>query len=213
MMKFNSIIITVLILVIFQSCGGNDSSNSDNSTGNTDTATVTIKDTMTIPATVDSTISAKEQADKADQSTQEMIRAYLREKYKTDLSKNLIEEASRKFIFHRIDLNGDGEKEVFVGFTGPYFCGSGGCSILLLDSKGEKLTQFSVTDYPVHIAASSTKGWKDLLLSSAGKYHDVKFNGKSYPSNPSVLPVVAKSAETGLTVLDFTKESYPWHSF
>ena len=77
-----------------------------------------------------------------------------------------------------------------MGLTGSYFCGTGGCTILLLNSDGGLITTFTVTDYPIIVSNTITKNWKDLILYSNGKNHLMKFNGKTYPSNPSVQPVL-----------------------
>jgi len=117
-----------------------------------------------------------------------LIRSELQAKFKDDLEKNLIDSLSRQFTYSEIDLNGDGKNEVFVGLTGPYFCGSGGCSFYLLDAEGKTLSDFSVSDYPVVVDSESSNGWKNLLISSGGKYHVIKFDGSRYPANPSTEP-------------------------
>jgi hypothetical protein len=33
-----------------------------------------------------------------------------------------------------------------------------------------------------------TNGWKDLLVRSNGAMHLLKYDGKTYPSNPSMVP-------------------------
>jgi hypothetical protein len=65
-----------------------------------------------------------------------LVKKTVQELFKDDLDKNIIDEYSRKFIFFEYDLNEDGNKEIMVGFTGPYFCGSGGCTQMILDNKG-----------------------------------------------------------------------------
>ncbi|MFD1079553.1 DUF6624 domain-containing protein, partial [Longispora fulva] len=60
------------------------------------------------------------------------IRNYLTSEYLTANDLEIITQEQRKFQLFQIDLNNDGEKEVFVNFITPYFCGSGGCTILLL---------------------------------------------------------------------------------
>ena len=50
---------------------------------------------------------------------------------KADIS--LLQKSDRKFQFYKVDLNDDGQDEVFVRFLTSYFCGTGGCTFLLLD--------------------------------------------------------------------------------
>jgi len=140
----------------------------------------------------------------------EIVAAKLRERYKDDIAKGIIDSASRKFRMYEYDLNGDGNKEIIVGLSGPYFCGSGGCSVMLLTGKGDAITYFSVTNYPVVISNTKTNNWNDLILMSSGKYHLLKFNGKTYPSNPSVTPAFKSVPGNDFPkLLDFQNEPYP----
>lgn len=146
--------------------------------------------------------------------TADLVRLTIKDLYKDDLAKNIIDDYSKRFIFFEYDLNEDGNNEILVGFTGPYFCGSGGCTQLLLDNQGNVITTFSVSDYPVIIDTNKTNGWKDLFIYSGGKNRIVKFDGKKYPSNPSVLPELKLTPGDGLPrALDFTHEPYAWFKF
>nr|WP_315169956.1 hypothetical protein [uncultured Flavobacterium sp.] len=146
--------------------------------------------------------------------TADLIRLTLKDLYKDDLAKNFIDANSKKFIFFEYDLNEDGKKEILVGLTGGYFCGTGGCTQLLLDDQGNVITQFSVSGNPVVIDTNKTNGWKDLFIYSGSKYRIVKFNGKTYPSNPSILPELKVTPGDGLPrALDFEHEPYAWFKF
>jgi len=103
---------------------------------------------------------------------------------------NLMTNDQRKFQYEEVDLNGDEIKEYLVGFKNSYFCGSGGCTYYLLKNDGAIITVFTVSDAPfIVMVASKTNGWKDLLVKSDGSLRYLKFNGKTYPSNPSVEPI------------------------
>lgn len=150
----------------------------------------------------------------SDTHTADLVRLTLKDKFKADLDKNLVDSLSRKFAFFSYDLNDDGKKEILVALTGPYFCGSGGCSPLILDHQGETITQFSVSEYPIVVDNAKTKGWKDLFIYSAGAYHILKFDGRKYPSNPSVQPKLKIVPGDGLPrLLDTEHEPYPWFTF
>lgn len=99
-----------------------------------------------------------------------------------------IPKEERKFQFYKIDLNSDGKDEYFVRLFGNYFCGSGGCTFLLLDRYAEVITKFTVSTPPFYVFKETNKGWKILSVFSAGENRLLKFNGKSYPSNPSIAP-------------------------
>lgn len=94
----------------------------------------------------------------------------------------------RRFQMYMTDLNGDGKDEYFVRLFGTYFCGSGGCTFLILDRYSDVITAFTVTDAPVYVSSEKENGWNVLYLKSGGKFRKVVYNKKSYPSNPSVLP-------------------------
>lgn len=146
--------------------------------------------------------------------TAELVRKTVQDLFKDDLDKNIIDDYSRKFIFFEYDLNEDGNKEIMVGFSGPYFCGSGGCTQMILDNMGNVISRFTVSDYPVVIDNTKSNGWKDLFILSGGKYRVIKFDGKTYTSNPSMQPELKLLPGDGLPrALDFVNEPYPWFTF
>ena len=98
-----------------------------------------------------------------------------------------LSENDRKFQFYKIDLNEDGKEEYFVRFMSSYFCGTGGCTFLLLDRYAEIITKFTVMDAPIYVSKAKTNGWRNLMIKSEGKFKELVFDGKSYPSNPSVV--------------------------
>lgn len=143
-----------------------------------------------------------------------LIKASLQLEYKVDLEKKIIDSNSRKFIFFEYDLNDDGTKEIFVGLTGSYFCGTGGCTIYLLDSQSKLINTFTVAGYPIVIDNNKTNGWKDLFIHSGKKDRIVKFDGKKYPTNPSMLPALDVPPGDSLPrALDYEHEPYPWFRF
>lgn len=146
-----------------------------------------------------------------NEKTVNLVKASLARMFKDELSKKLIDEQSRKFRLFEHNLNKDPEKEIFVGLTGSNFCGSGGCTVLLLSPKGELITRFTVTGDPILIADTKTKGWNDLILHSNGKDHLMKFDGKTYASNPSTQPVyTSSSSQTLVKGLEATDQLYTW---
>jgi len=100
----------------------------------------------------------------------------------------------RKFRYAIADLNDDGNREYLVEFRNSYFCGSGGCTYMLLDSNFDLITRFTVSDSPFIISDNRSSGWRDLIIPEGGSYHVMKFDGNTYPSNPSVEPEVMLDA-------------------
>lgn len=152
--------------------------------------------------------------DAISDQTATLVRNRLTQLLEEDLKLGIVDSLSRKFIFFEYDLDDDGKKEIFVGLTGPYFCGSGGCTQFILNDRGEVITKFTVSDYPVVISRDRTKGWNDLYILSGNEYHLVKFEGNSYPSNPSILPKLGILPGDGLPrALDYMNDNYPWFRF
>jgi hypothetical protein len=91
-----------------------------------------------------------------------------------------------------VELNGDGVHDAVVLLLDPDWCGSGGCTMLVL--KGSKRgyavqSSSSVTDAPIRVSPVVVSGWKTLIVYSRGR-GDVlmRFNGKRYPDDPSLMP-------------------------
>lgn len=143
-----------------------------------------------------------------------MVKNYLQTAFKDDIAKGILDTLSRKFLIKKVNLNDDGKEEIFVGLTGPYFCGSGGCTFLLLTHNGSLVTRFTVSDYPLIVAPEETNGWRDLLVQSRGVYHRLKYDGTKYPSNPSIEPVekVLPVKEVNI-VFDIANSKPTWFEF
>ncbi len=207
--------LTIIILVAFGSCKNDNKENlpAADKSAVADTL-ISLKPEPVDPDPTDSIPAELYGINSSNAKTADLVRLTLKDLYKDDLSKNFIDENSRKFIFFEYDLNEDGKKEIFVGLTGSYFCGSGGCTQLILDDQGNLISTFSVSGYPVIIDINKTNGWKDLFIYSGSKNRIVKFDGKTYPSNPSVLPELKLIPGDGLTrALNFINEPYPWFKF
>lgn len=181
-MKVQIPVIGILTGVLLFSCNPSEKKDND-SKKNNDTVPTAEKSTLTQK---DTTTNLQHSA---DLKTVELVKQKLTALFKDDLAKNLIDPQSRKFKLFEYNVNEDPKKEIFVGLTGPYFCGSGGCTMLLLSPEGELISKFTVVEYPISVANTSTKGWKDLILHSNGQDHLMKFNGKIYPANPSTQAI------------------------
>ncbi|GEN53185.1 hypothetical protein [Halobacillus faecis] len=109
-----------------------------------------------------------------------------------------LSEENIRYYYNRIDLNNDGEQEVFVFLVGPLVCGTGGCSaVILKEQEGayQVLSRFSLVRNPVIVSNTTTKAYRDLIMYVTGGgmedfFAQVKFDGKTYPLNPSVQPKV-----------------------
>ena len=105
-----------------------------------------------------------------------------------------------------IDLNGDGKLEALVRLSGDAWCGSGGCTSLVLSRDGRSyrvISKVSITQLPIRALETSHHGWRDLGVTVAGggiepSYEAaLTFNGYTYPGNPSVPPAKRLNEITG----------------
>ncbi|CAM1345631.1 hypothetical protein [Tenacibaculum amylolyticum] len=144
------------------------------------------------------------------------IGEFISTKYLTEADLRVITKEDRIFRFATIDLNGDDKKEIFIYLNSTYFCGSGGCSFLLLDSNFKLITKFTVTQPPILVSNDSENGWKKLYLYSKG-YREMIYNSEtmSYPSNPSVEKKVSDEDINQLksVIKLFTKEQNNNHYY
>jgi len=168
----NRILILIAILAL-SSC-----QNKDNSKNIVKTI---VQDTLS--KTLGGTADLSEVSEKNNKEV-ELIRKQLLVLLKKDLPAMTKED--RYFYYDAFDLNNDKTKEYFVGFSNSYFCGSGGCSGYILNNDGSVINHFTVTDFPIYVAASSTDKFYDLIMKSGGIAHLIKMKNGKYPSNPSI---------------------------
>ena len=107
------------------------------------------------------------------------------------------EDDTTRYFSTFVDLKDDGTREVVVYLTGGDWCGSGGCTTLILapeDSSYKIVTKITVTRLPIRILTTKTNGWHDLTVRVQGggiaRSYEAKlsFNGKSYLKNASMPP-------------------------
>ncbi|MCA0932936.1 hypothetical protein LCM02_10780 [Lutimonas saemankumensis] len=147
-----------------------------------------------------------------DEQTANNLKNFLSLEYlKDDLE--FLQPIDRKFQFYKTDLNDDGNEEIFVRFMGPYFCGSGGCTFLLLDKYGEIITKFTVTRAPIFVEPTKTNGWSILLVRDSGVFKELSFKDGSYPNNPSILDKAPYDAPSGHAQVMFDDEGFPCQTF
>lgn len=99
------------------------------------------------------------------------------------------------YSYVKIDLNNDSVPEYFVYAYGPMLSGSGGGSALILNSDYKEISRFTLVQTPIIISKHRTKNWKDIIMNVSGggatpNAAIIKFDGKIYPSNPSLQPTL-----------------------
>lgn len=127
-------------------------------------------------------------------------------------------EGATRYSSVFVDLKGDGTKEVIVYVSGRGWCGSGGCIMLILAPEGTScrvVTRTTITRLPIRVLNTKSNGWRDISVVVAGGgtpgYEAIlPFDGKTYPSNPSVLPARRSMEKVpGETVIPVTADEQP----
>lgn len=123
------------------------------------------------------------------------------------------------YSFAFVDLKDDGTQEAIVYLTGDGWCGSGGCTTLILapsDSSYRVVTKITISRPPIRILASKSNGWHDISVRVQGggivQAYEARlpFNGKTYPSNPSTLPAQRLVGRApGEVVIPLTRDEMP----
>lgn len=107
------------------------------------------------------------------------------------------------------DLKGDGQTEQFVYATDSNHCGSGGCTLFVLQHQpvGYRVVlRSTVTRLPIRLLATSSYGWRDLAVDVAGGGVPsgtvrLRFEGTKYPGNPTLAPRLQPGRELGTIVI------------
>lgn len=102
-----------------------------------------------------------------------------------------------RYFAASVSLRDDDTRYVIVYLTEDGWCGSGGCTTLILERNGfnyRVVTKVTVSRPPVRVLNTKTNGWHDISVVVQGggivQSYEAKlsFNGKSYPVNPTVPP-------------------------
>ena len=99
-----------------------------------------------------------------------------------------------EYKYGSYDLNSDGRQETIVQLTTPEYCGSGGCLLLIYDYDRSLITMMTITKIPIQVLQSATEGYNDLSVYTSGAQRWLRYDGKSYPTNPSMEPTIPTNA-------------------
>jgi hypothetical protein len=107
-------------------------------------------------------------------------------------------------------LSNQGRPEVVVRLSAGRWCGSGGCTTLVLADEGETfkvVSKITITQLPIRVLNSTSHGWRDLGVTVGGggiqKAYEatLSYDGRTYPANPSVLPARQRSPRNGRVLI------------
>jgi hypothetical protein len=154
--------------------------------------------------------SKSQSISKQAESLKRFLQSYLGEPYLP-----FEREGATRYSYVFVDLKGDGAKEAIVYVSGRAWCGSGGCVMLILAPEGTSyrvVTETTITRPPIRILDTKSNGWHDIGVvvtggGIAGYEAVLPFDGKTYPTNPSVPPA-RRSIEKirGQTVISVTAQ-------
>lgn len=118
-----------------------------------------------------------------------------------------------------VDLADNGAQDAVVYLTGDGWCGSGGCTTLILAPEGSSfkiVTKITIARLPIRVLTTKSNGWHDISVvartNGVEPTYEAKlsFNGKTYPSNPTVSPAQRLSGRiAGKTVIPLTANGAP----
>jgi hypothetical protein len=117
-----------------------------------------------------------------------------------------------RYLYNRVDLDGDGRPEVLAYVHGTSSCGSAGCLLLVYQRAGggyELVSRINGAENPVFVSEWRTNGWRDLIAPvrwgevegrTVRDYHAVlAFDGGSYPEQfPGAEPLGAAARVRGV---------------
>lgn len=104
-------------------------------------------------------------------------------------------EAPTRYLAAWVDLKGDGGREALVYVSGAGWCGTGGCTLLILEPRGRDFRvvgEVSVTRLPIGVLPTASHGWRDITVAVGGGgiidgYTAIlPFNGRRYPDDPTL---------------------------
>jgi hypothetical protein len=104
---------------------------------------------------------------------------------------------STRYFAAFVHLRDDKTQQVIVYLIGRAWCGTSGCLTLILapkDSSYTVITEIGIVQQPIRVLDAKSNGWHDLGVwvqgggIQPGYEARLSFDGREYPSNPTVPP-------------------------
>jgi hypothetical protein len=114
------------------------------------------------------------------------------------------------FTYALVDLNDDGILDAVVLMNDPRYCGSGGCTLVLLagTSTGFKVVSPStITREPISMLSAKRCKWHTLAVHVVGggglpAVTLLRYDGHRYPGNPTLQPIASPGDLVGANILN-----------
>lgn len=120
------------------------------------------------------------------------------------------------YYYNYVDLNDDGNNEIFVVVIGPYTSGTGGSSALIVNLLGEQLyvnQGFTLMRTPIIISDTKTNGAKEIIVENSGGVEKTNYLALTckdgyYTNVPEGRAVESLEGITGVAIMtnDIAKE-------
>ncbi len=128
-----------------------------------------------------------------------------------------------RYLFNRVDLDGDAQLETVVVVLGSYACASGGCTLLIFRSTETGLSlvaENGLFQSPLQVISNRHRGWLDLTMPAnvdglPGGVMDLHFNGRTYrppaatPGGPPAPPPPSGTVVLELLPIPFERLGHP----
>jgi hypothetical protein len=121
----------------------------------------------------------------------DVLRVFLQSYLKDPTS----EDSTTRYSTATVSLDGKTPMRL-VYISGQQWCGSGGCTALLLTSDRslfKVIQKFTSVQLPIRVLSTTTAGWHDLAFWIRGGGSSpvmvvLRYDGSKYPSNPTIAP-------------------------
>jgi hypothetical protein len=116
-----------------------------------------------------------------------------------------------RYLYNRVDLNGDGRPETLVYLSALAWCGSAGCVACVfqtVEGRYELVTHIAGVETPIIVSQKRTNEWNDLIAyvrwgevegrTLRDYYGVLRYDGRAYPDQfPGAPPLDAGAHLTG----------------
>ncbi len=149
-------------------------------------------------------------------TAQESVRAFLQ---KYVVAPGAGDYKATRYSIALVRLHSERAPEALVYLTGDGWCGTGGCPTLILARDGASwrvVTKVTITWPPIRVLNGTSSGWHNISVwvrgggIRPGYEAELRFDGKSYPTNPSVPPARPLAGKAmGEVVISSPEEGTP----